>query len=300
MTNKKRRGLGQGINALFPDESLLEVEKVNGEEMVEQIAINEIRSNPYQPRKHFDQEALEELADSIRENGVMQPIIIRKSSVKGYELVAGERRHKASKIAGLDKIPAIIRDLNEEFMIKYAILENLQREDLTPLEEADAYKLMMDKLGLTQEKVADALGKSRSHVANHLRLRSLPEEVKELVSEKKLSMGQARTLRSLSEDNEIIQLARKAVKEELTVRQLEKIVSNLKKEKLDKVDEELTDIEKRESLFKKNYENKLRDKFGTDVMIKKRGKKGQIQIVYTSEEDLARILTEVLEIDLNE
>lgn len=300
MTNKKRRGLGQGINALFPDESLLEVEKVNGEEIVEQVAIEEIRSNPYQPRKHFDQEALEELADSIRENGVMQPIIIRKSSAKGYELVAGERRHKASKIAGLDKIPAIIRDLNEEFMIKYAILENLQREDLTPLEEADAYKLMMDKLGLTQEKVADALGKSRSHVANHLRLRSLPEEVKDLVSEKKLSMGQARTLRSLSDDNEIVKLARKAVKEELTVRQLEKIVANSKKEKLDEVDKKLTDTEKRESLFKKNYENKLRDKFGTDVVIKKRGQKGQIQIVYTSEEDLARILTEVLEIDLNE
>ena len=300
MTSKKRRGLGQGINALFPDESLLEVEKVNGEEIVEQVAIDEIRSNPYQPRKHFDEEALEELADSIRENGVMQPIIIRKSSIKGYELVAGERRHKASKMAGLDKIPAIIRDLNEEFMIKYAILENLQREDLTPLEEADAYKLMMDKLGLTQEKVADALGKSRSHVANHLRLRSLPEEVKELVSEKKLSMGQARTLRSLSEDDEIIKLARKAVKEELTVRQLEKIVANFKREKHDEVDEELTETEKRDSLFRKNYENKLRDKFGTDVVIKKRGQKGQIQIVYTSEEDLARILTEVLEIDLNE
>lgn len=300
MTSKKRRGLGQGINALFPDESLLEVEKVNGEEIVEQVPIDEIRSNPYQPRKHFDQEALEELADSIRENGVMQPIIIRKSSVKGYELVAGERRHKASEIAGLDKIPAIIRDLNEEFMIKYAILENLQREDLTPLEEADAYKLMMDKLGLTQEKVADALGKSRSHVANHLRLRSLPEEVKELVSEKKLSMGQARTLRSLSEDNEIIHLARRAIKEELTVRQLEKIVAKLKKEKIDEVDEELTATEKRDSLFKKNYENKLRDKFGTDVIIKKQGQKGQIQIVYTSEEDLARILTEVLEIDLKE
>lgn len=300
MTSKKRRGLGQGINALFPDESLLEVEKVNGEEMVEQIAIEEIRSNPYQPRKHFDEEALEELADSIRENGVMQPIIIRKSSIKGYELVAGERRHKASKIAGLDKIPAIIRDLNEEFMIKYAILENLQREDLTPLEEADAYKLMMDKLELTQEKVADALGKSRSHVANHLRLRSLPEEVKDLVSEKKLSMGQARTLRSLSEDQEIIQLARRAVKEELTVRQLEKIVAGLKNKKNEKVDEELTELEKRESLFRKSYESKLRDKFGTDVMIKKRGDKGQIQIAYTSEEDLARILTEVLEIDLNE
>lgn len=299
MTSKKRRGLGQGINALFPDESLLEVEKVNGEETVEQIAIDEIRSNPYQPRKHFDQEALEELAESIRENGVMQPIIIRKSTVKGYELVAGERRHKASKIAGLNTIPAIIRVLNEEFMIKYAILENLQREDLTPLEEADAYQLMMDKLSLTQEKVADALGKSRSHVANHLRLRSLPGEVKQLLSEKKLSMGQARTLRALAEDKEIIQLARKAVKEELTVRQLEKIVSDMKNSKINDANEKPASKRKEESVFVKAYQNKLMDKFGTDVMIKERGTKGQIKIEYTSEEDLNRILIDVLDIDLD-
>ncbi|MDN6731112.1 MAG: ParB/RepB/Spo0J family partition protein, partial [Atopostipes suicloacalis] len=286
MTSKKRRGLGQGINALFPEESLLEVEKVDGAETVEQISIDEIRSNPYQPRKHFDEEALEELAESIRENGVMQPIIIRKSSAKGYELVAGERRHKASKLAGLTKIPSIIRDLNEEFMIKYAILENLQREDLTPLEEADAYRLMMDKLSLTQEKVADALGKSRSHVANHLRLRSLPREVKKLISEKKLSMGQARTLRALAADREIIQLARRAVKEELTVRQLEKIVSDMKNPKTDEEKSKRKKQSKEKSVFVQAYQNKLMDKFGTDVVIKEQGQKGKIQIEYTSEEDL--------------
>ena len=301
MTSKKRRGLGQGINALFPDESLLEVEKTDGEETVEQVAIDQIRSNPYQPRKHFDEEALEELAESIRENGVMQPIIIRKSSVKGYELVAGERRHKASKIAGLTQIPAIIRDLNEEFMIKYAILENLQREDLTPLEEADAYQLMIDKLSLTQEKVADALGKSRSHVANHLRLRSFPTEVKKLISKKKLSMGQARTLRALPEDSDINHLARRAVREELTVRQLEKIVSDMKRSKIiDEEDTVLTDKKNKRSPFMNAYQNKLMDKFGTDVVIKERGEKGRIQIEYTSEEDLNRILTDVLEIDLKE
>lgn len=300
MSSKKRRGLGQGINALFPDEALLEVEKVNGEEIVEQILINEIRPNPYQPRKHFDEEALAELADSIRENGVMQPIIVRKSSVKGYELVAGERRHKASEIAGLSHVPAIVRDLNEEFMIKYAILENLQREDLTPLEEADAYQLMMDKLSLTQEKVADALGKSRPHVANHLRLRSLPTEVKQLIAEKKISMGQARALRSLPEDEEIIQLARRTVKEELTVRQLEQIVADFKQAKLANVTKENKKKTKQVSPFIRAYQDKLRDKFGTDVAIKKRGQKGQIQIDYVSEADLNRILTEVLEIDLDE
>lgn len=300
MTSKKRRGLGQGINALFPEESLLEVEKMNGEETVEQISIDEIRSNPYQPRKHFDEEALEELAESIRENGVMQPIIIRKSTAKGYELVAGERRHKASKIAGLTKIPAIVRDLNEEFMIKYAILENLQREDLTPLEEADAYDLMMNKLSLTQEKVADALGKSRSHVANHLRLRSLPKKVKDLISEKKLSMGQARTLRALADDQEIIQLAKRAVKEELTVRQLEKIVSEIKNPEAAKIKTVEKTSGKEKSVFVKAYQNKLMDKFGTDVVIKEQGNKGKIQIEYTSKEDLNRILMDVLKIDLNE
>lgn len=297
MSAKKRKGLGQGINALFPDEELLDVEKVAGEEMVAEIAIDEIRSNPYQPRKHFEQSALEELADSIRENGVLQPIIIRKSSVKGYELVAGERRHKASEMAGLTTIPAIVRDLDEEFMIKYAILENLQREDLTALEEADAYQLMMNKLSLTQEKVADVLGKSRSHVANHLRLRSLPNEVKQLLNDKKLSMGQARTIRALADEKEIIQLSRRAVKENLTVRELEKIVTEIKN-----ATKEPKEVKKpkKKSPFIRAYENKLMDKFGTDVIINEKGSKGKIQIEYTSQSDLNRILVDILNIDLDE
>lgn len=295
MSTKKRKGLGQGINALFPEEALLEEETLNGEEKVEQILVTEIRSNPYQPRKNFEQEALEELAESIRQNGVLQPIIVRKSTAKGYELVAGERRHKASIIAGLNTIPAIIRELNEEFMIRYAILENLQREDLTPLEEADAYQLMMEKLGLTQEKVADALGKSRSHVANHLRLRTLPIEVKELINGGKLSMGQARTLRSLKNEEQVIRLAKRAVNENLTVRQLEKIVSDIKNEK-----ESTTSVRKQKSPFIREYENQLMDKFGTDVKISEQGKKGKIQIEYTSQSDLNRILVDVLDIDLDD
>jgi ParB family chromosome partitioning protein len=297
MSAKKRKGLGQGINALFPEASLDDLEQVDGEEKIELIPIDSIRSNPYQPRKNFDEEALQELADSIKENGVLQPIIVRPSSAKGYELVAGERRHIASNMAGLDTIPAIIRDLTEEYMIKYAVLENLQREDLTPLEEADAYQLMMEKLNLTQEKVADALGKSRSHVANHLRLRSLPDEVKQLLTDNKLSMGQARTLRSLSDEKEMIRLAKKAVKEELTVRQLEKLVSNIKKAK----DEpEKVKPVNRKSPFVREYESKLMDKFGTDVIINENGPKGKIQIEYTSQSDLNRILIDVLNIDLDE
>ena len=293
----KKKGLGQGINALFPETSLLDVENVEGEEKVEQISVDEIRSNPYQPRKNFDREALEELAESISQSGVLQPIIVRKSSAKGYELVAGERRHKASILAGLTQIPAIVRELDEEFMIKYAILENLQREDLTPLEEADAYQLMIDKLSLTQERVADALGKSRSHVANHLRLRSLPEPVKQLLTEKKLSMGQARTLRALDDEQAMIKLANKAVKDHLTVRQLEKMVSELKKQA--KSPDKPKTV-KRKSPFVREYESKLMDKFGTDVIINEKGTKGKIQIEYTSQSDLNRILVDVLEIDLED
>ena len=295
MSAKKRKGLGQGINALFPEEALLEEESLSGEEKVERIPVTEIRPNPYQPRQNFDQEALEELAESIQQNGVLQPIIVRKSSAKGYELVAGERRHRASILAGIDTIPAIIRELNEEFMIRYAILENLQREDLTPLEEADAYQLMMEKLGLTQEKVADALGKSRSHVANHLRLRTLPAEVKVLINESKLSMGQARTLRSLSDEPEVIRLAKRAVAENLTVRQLEKMVYDIK----NKANEPNKPKMPKKSPFIREYENQLMDKFGTDVKISEQGEKGKIQIEYTSQSDLNRILIDVLSIDLD-
>lgn len=291
---KKRKGLGQGINALFPDESL--EEEVKKEETIEQIPVDAIRSNPYQPRKKFEQEALDELAESVEQNGVLQPIIVRESSAKGYELVAGERRHKASIMAGLDTIPAIVRDLNEEFMIRYAVLENLQREDLTPLEEADAYQLMMDKLSLTQEKVADALGKSRSHVANHLRLRSLPDTVKELITNDELSMGQARTLRSLADDKDVVRLAKKAVKEGLTVRQLEKMVSNIKKDQKKPTKKKKS---KKKSPFVREYESRLMDKFGTDVNINEKGDKGKIQIEYTSQSDLNRILIDVLNIDLD-
>ena len=295
MSARKRKGLGQGINALFPEEALLEEESLSGEEKVELIPVSEIRPNPYQPRQSFDQDALKELAESIQQNGVLQPIIVRKSSAKGYELVAGERRHRASILAGIDTIPAIVRELNEEFMIRYAILENLQREDLTPLEEADAYQLMMEKLDLTQEKVADALGKSRSHVANHLRLRTLPDEVKVLINDSKLSMGQSRTLRSLTDEKEVIRLAKKAVAENLTVRQLEKMVSEIKNKTKEPKKEKITN----KSPFIREYENQLMDKFGTDVKINEQGDKGKIQIEYTSQSDLNRILIDVLNIDLD-
>lgn len=293
MANKKK-GLGRGIDALFdvPD---FEEEVRNNDERVELIDLTEIRPNPYQPRRHFDEDALNELAASIKVSGVLQPIILRKSSVKGYEIIAGERRFRASRLAGKDSIPAIVRELNEEVMMQVAILENLQREDLTSLEEAEAYNMMMDKLSMTQEMVAERLGKSRSYIANHLRLLSLPEEVKKLVQEGKLSNGQARTLLGLKDKSKIKKLARRAVKEKLTVRQLEHLVAeaNQNPKKDGKKDNAPV-----KSVYIRKSEELLTDKFGTSVIIREKGDKGKIEIEYVSPDDLNRILEE-LNIDLN-
>ncbi len=293
MANKKK-GLGRGIDALF-DVPNFDEEVDRNDERVQLIDLAEIRPNPYQPRRHFDEDALNELAASINISGVLQPIILRESSVKGYEIIAGERRFRASKIAGKDKIPAIVRELNEEVMMQVAILENLQREDLTSLEEAEAYNMMMDKLSMTQEMVAEKLGKSRSYIANHLRLLSLPEEVKQLVQEGKLSNGQARTLLGLKDKSKIKKLAKRAVKERLTVRQLEHLVSEANQNPKEKPQKPQTAAK---SVYIRKSEELLTDKFGTSVVIREKGEQGKIEIEYVSPDDLNRILEE-LNIDLN-
>lgn len=288
MVNKKK-GLGRGIDALFdvPD---FEKEVNRDDERVELISLDEIRPNPYQPRRHFDEAALNELASSISVSGVLQPIILRQSSVKGYEIIAGERRFRASKIAGKETVPAIIRELNEEVMMQVAILENLQREDLTSLEEAEAYNMMMEKLSMTQEKVAEKLGKSRSYIANHLRLLTLPAEVKNLLQENKLSNGQARTLLGLKDKKKLTKLARRTVKEGLTVRQLEHLVAEANQKPN-------TDLKKKpevdKSIYIRRSEELLTDKFGTSVVIREKGKKGKIEIEYVSQDDLNRILEDL-------
>ncbi|MEC6748241.1 ParB/RepB/Spo0J family partition protein [Marinilactibacillus sp. GCM10026970] len=293
MVNKKK-GLGRGIDALFdvPD---FEKEVNRDDERVELIALDEIRPNPYQPRRHFDEAALNELASSIEVSGVLQPIILRKSSVKGYEIIAGERRFRASKIAGKETVPAIIRELDEEVMMQVAILENLQREDLTSLEEAEAYNMMMEKLSMTQEKVAEKLGKSRSYIANHLRLLTLPIEVKNLLQENKLSNGQARTLLGLKDKKKLTKLARRTVKEGLTVRQLELLVAEANQKPKT---EPSAKVEVDKSIYIKRSEELLTDKFGTSVVIREKGKKGKIEIEYVSQDDLNRIL-EDLNIDFD-
>lgn len=283
----KRKSLGKGINALFPDAVNLEEEIEKSGERVTEIPIDELRPNPYQPRREFNQQALKELSKSIEKNGVLQPIIVRKSKVKGYEIVAGERRFRASKLAKLETIPGIIRDFDEKIMMQVAILENLQREDLTALEEADAYHMMMEKLSLTQEKVAEELGKSRSYIANHLRLRTLPSQTKSLLQDGELSMGQARTLLALKDKSLINQYATKAAKDNLTVRELEVLVNEVNESKVPKKAKE---AKQEKSVFIRDIENRLTSQFDTKVVITGKESKGKIQIEYESLEDLNNIL----------
>lgn len=293
----KNKGLGRGIDALFQDFASLEDVDVKKEAVIE-ISLSELRPNPYQPRKTFNEESLQELANSIGQSGVFQPIIVRKSAVKGYELIAGERRFRASKLAGKETIPAIIREFDEEAMMQVAVLENLQREDLNPLEEAEAYEMLMKNLKLTQADVAKRLGKSRPYIANYLRLLTLPKLVKEMVQDERLSMGQARTLLGLKNKEKILKLSNRAVKENLTVRQLEQIVgewNNEKKPEKSKVPR----LVKEKPYYLRESEDRLMDKFGTNVEIQEKDGKGKVEIEYLSPADLTRIL-DILDIHFDE
>ena len=281
MAAKKK--LGKGLDAIFGqdiDSFLNEIEE-SAEKSgsgKDELKISEIRPNPYQPRKEFDEKGLAELAESIKENGVFQPILVRKS-LQGYELVAGERRLRASKMADKETIPAIVVDFDDRQMMEISLLENIQRKDLTPIEEANAYQQLIRKLDYTQDELAKRLGKSRANVANMLRLLSLPEEVKQLVNEGKLSYGQARTLLSLENEEEMIALAKRTVKEGLSVRELEKLTSK-------KGEGKKRPEEKKKDPFTADVEDRLRRKFSTKVEI---GNKC-ITIRYTDIEDLNRIL----------
>lgn len=276
------KGLGKGINALFPGES------INQMETVEKVSLKDIKVNPYQPRKIFDEVAINELAESIKEHGILQPIIVRKRA-KFFEIVVGERRFRASQKAGLHEIPAVIRELTDQQMMEIAILENLQREDLTPIEEADAYQNLMEALNLTQEQLAFRLGKSRPHIANHIRLLSLPEVVREQITSGNLSMGHGRALLGIKNKRLIPSISEKVMKENLNVRQLESLVQRMNED----VSRE-TSTGERKDIFIEEKESQLREYFGTTVTIKKSKNKGKIEIEFFSEDDLERIL-ELLE-----
>lgn len=286
----KKRALGRGLEDLFNSENLdfdsVEqkiYESATNEEIVE-LNLSELRPNPYQPRKVFDEEALNELADSIREHGVFQPIIVKKS-IKGYDIIAGERRFRASKLAGLEKIPAIIRDFTDEQMMEIALLENLQRENLNVIEEAIAYKSMIDHLNLTQDELSKRVGKSRSHVTNILGLLRLPGEVQQMVSDGRITMGHARALSKLESNEEIIKLANRIVDDNLVVRDIENITGTEEVAKKVKVARKAT------TSPYKYVEDILRDKFDTKVKVGKT----KIEIGFSSSAELNRIL-EILDI----
>lgn len=282
------KGLGKGINALFANVD------VSNDETVKEVKLKELRPNPYQPRKVFQSEAIEELKVSIIEHGILQPIIVRKS-IKGYEIVAGERRFRAAKEAKLDMVPVVVRELTEQQMMEFAVLENLQREDLTPIEEANAYQMLIEKLHLTQEELSKRLGKSRPHIANHLRLLALPEKVQDLITAGKLSMGHGRTLLGLKNKDKYQAVVEKIIKDGLNVRQLEKLVQQLNED----VPRETKKVKEEKNVFIRETENVLREKLGTTVLIKRTKKKGKIEIEFFSDEDLERILA-VLDKNNNE
>ena len=290
--NFKRRALGKGLEELFNSEQLnfdtIEEKIIDAtpkEEIIE-MDISELRANPYQPRKVFDGEKLEELANSIREHGVFQPIIIKKSAIKGYEIIAGERRVKAATMAGLTTIPSIVRDFTDEQMMEIALLENLQRENLNAIEEAMAYRNLINSLALTQEALATKLGKSRVHVTNMLGLLNLPEEVKDMIVEGKISMSHARVLSKIENKADIITLANKVINENLNVRELEQLAQSGQIEKVHK-------LRKREKNTEYSYvENLMCDKLGTRVKINK----NKINISFSNINDLNRIL-EILNIN---
>ncbi|KOR85065.1 chromosome partitioning protein ParB [Bacillus sp. FJAT-22058] len=274
------KGLGKGLNALFNSG------EISKDEIVREIKLRELRPNPYQPRKSFRLEAIEELKQSIMEHGILQPIIARKS-IKGYEIVAGERRYRAAKEADLKTVPVVVRELSEQQMMELAILENLQREDLNPIEEAAAYQTLLEKLELTQEQLANRLGKSRPHIANHVRLLSLPEGIRRYISDGEISMGHGRALLGLKKKEMLKPVADKVLKEDMSVRQLEQYIHQLN----DTVSRE-TKPKKQEKkdIFIKQRETSLRERLGTSVTIKQSKKKGKIEIEFFSKEDLERIL----------
>ncbi|MBP1949455.1 ParB/RepB/Spo0J family partition protein [Virgibacillus litoralis] len=272
------RGLGKGINAFFPD-----VEEKD-DDVIQEVPINECRPNPYQPRKTFHADAIEELKDSILEYGIIQPLIVRKS-IKGYEVVVGERRFRAAKEAGLENVPAVVKELTDGKMMEVALLENLQREDLTPIEEAHAYQNLMNELEITQDELSRRLGKSRSHIANIVRLLSLPDQVVAYINNGELTMGHGRALLGIKDKQKVLPFVDKIRKEKMNVRQVEQQILDLNEKNSKKKKEK-----PKKDIFLQERETILRDRLGTAVTINQGKRKGKIEIEFYSNDDLQRIL----------
>lgn len=259
------------------------------DEQIKQIDISDIKPNPYQPRKTFDENHLNDLADSIKQYGILQPIVLRKT-VQGYYIVVGERRFRASKIAGLKYVSAIIKDLTDEDMMELAVIENLQREDLNAIEEAESYQRLMTDLKITQQEVAKRLSKSRPYIANMLRLLHLPKKIADMVKDGRLTSAHGRTLLAIKDEQQMLRLAKRVVKEKWSVRYLENHVNELKnvssKSETDKVD-----ITKPK--FIKQQERQLREQYGTKVDISIKNSVGKISFEFDSQEDFVRIIEQL-------
>lgn len=276
---KAKKGLGRGLESLF-DQNL---DTSNDDSLVVEIQINDIEPNPFQPRKNFDEASLSELSQSIKTQGVFQPILVRKAII-GYEIISGERRYRASKLAGLDTIPAIVYDFDDKQMMEVGIIENIQREDLSVLEEAKSYQMLISNLELTQKDVSERVGKSRSHIANMLRLLKLDDQILDLIDGGELTMGHAKVLVNIEDKSRALEIANSAVKNGLTVRaveelaQEEKVQKPLKGKKVEASSNEFLRIEKL-----------MREKL--DARVKITGKnKGKLSIDFDSSQDLERIL----------
>ncbi|MFC4619701.1 ParB/RepB/Spo0J family partition protein [Camelliibacillus cellulosilyticus] len=278
------RRLGKGINALFPEEAT----KTDEHEGIQEISLKDLRPNPYQPRKTFDEESIQELKSSIEVHGVIQPLIVRKG-IKGYDIVAGERRYRAAIEAKLTTVPAVVKTFTDQEMMEIALIENLQRENLNPIEEALAFRKLMEELGLTQEELSKKVGKSRPYIANQIRLLQLDRAVQSLIAEGKLSMGHGRALLGIKNKNKLPIVVDKVIKEQMNVRDLEKLIQkinqNVSRETSRKKEIKLSPI-------LREKETMLKQRFGTSVSIRQSSKKGKgkIEIEYFSDDDLNRIL----------
>lgn len=293
---KKGRGLGRGLNALFEgtsfDTDIKEDNLKNGEE-VQTLKIRDIEPNKNQPRKNFDSEKLASLAESLKTHGLIQPILVKKEENGMYTIIAGERRWRAAKLAGLKELPCIVKEYSEKELSEIALIENLQREDLNPIEEAEGYRRLMDTYNMRQEDVAERIGKSRSAVANALRLNNLSDDVKKLVILGELSQGHARTLLPINDKKNQLLLAQKIIDENLTVRQTEKLVSLFLKGKSEEKKKKENNIPPSMEKYYKEIENNLSKRFNTKVKISIGKNKSKIEFEYYTPEDLERILLEL-------
>ncbi len=273
-----KQPLGRGLSALIPESA-----KRQTADRVINIPVEDVTPNPYQPRIQMNNESLEELAASIKEKGVVQPILVRSMGTDKYEIIAGERRFRACKMVGLPEVPAIVKEVNDTEAMAIAITENIQREDLNAVELARAYSALMNEFHLTQEQLAKSVGKSRPAVANMMRLLQLPQEIQENILSSKISMGHARALLSLEQQNLQIELCKKIIELELSVRQTEKMVQKLLQQpKQQRIAFRSAEIEA--------IESKLRTMLATQVKVQQTGKKGKIEIEYYSVDDIDRIM----------